>query len=184
MKVISLTALVLFLSIVEILAQGPTVITTTNGSIGSTSVYMPSISTTRDPDEITVSTENTSTTESTTTTPPPPRGPCDGRIGEILPDYPNCGRFMVCSPQSEPIYFYCPPNYIFKAGQNRCVVGNQETCQTTPYAELCLNTFFGAFPHPEEPDRYVACVLGRPGNSSCPTGQTFEALLAKCVNII
>lgn len=187
-KVILFSSIILF-SIAEIFTQVPTILTTsTPGGTNSTG-NLPTISTTPDPnapvitDSTTSSTESTTatTTESTTTTPEPPAGPCNGKEGEISADYSDCSRFRVCT-QTVPIYFYCPKNHVFRSGQNRCVVGNSKTCEITQISELCSNTFFGAYPHPDNPDRFIACLNGAPSTLSCGTGKTFEAPLSKCVN--
>lgn len=151
---------IIFFGILQIYAQPP---------IDSTT--MPS----------TTSSEQCSTwTDSTTT--PEPANICDGNIGKIIADLENCSRYIFCT-KTGPALFYCPINYIFRDGQNRCVIGKAKACQATPWNELCSNTFFGAYPHPDEPNEFVACINGAAFVTSCERGKFFEAILARCVKV-
>lgn len=186
MQVNILKIFVLALVVTEINCQPPVVTTTYSTTYGP----LPPIITTNEyestttADQTRTSSFNPGTTpttpESTIPTNPPMSGPCYGRNGEFILEENICSRFMVCS-QNEPVYLYCPQNYIFDADQKRCIVGDPETCIATPVNQLCLNTFFGAFPHPTNPNQFVSCMFNKSGTMPCGEGLVFQSMVGKCV---
>lgn len=88
----------------------------------------------------------------------------------------------------------CNPGTIFSVSANKCVEGNQNTCEfgsetTTkePESELlevCRGVFFGARPYQLSSNVYVGCIRGEGTLKLCFPNEYFDANINECVDSV
>lgn len=148
-------------------------------SIGTTStawIFFPGSSTT----ESTLTPKIESTSRSITTTTSAPRHPCEDNLGKTIEDPQSCMRFIVCV-LSIPYTYSCPSGTIFDAESLRCLHGDPVTCELSSIEKSCEGIFFGALPHPTDPNLYIGCVEYKAYIMPCDEGKVFEASAGECL---